>query len=394
MRRPLAAILCIGMILILSSPASAEEKTIEERMSNLEKLFGAWTFYGSARFSTFYEKSDNDFASDTDGVTKVNSGPAITGPDQKTTQWALANNSRLGAAVKRDELGGRIELGLKNDGSVGLRLGYGTYTAGDVTFLIGQDYTPLSDWDYSNQVFNADNNLAGWGVIDMDGKRIPQVKVSWKGLQVALVQNKKADALNLPSDAKATTDILMPVLEARYRYSYDKFFGDLFGGFSSYKVKSDSLDINETVTSCAAGLGGGVKLAFGYVKAMAWMARNGKQMGLHQADSAGATFDLNDHSLIDDKDFGWTLISGVYIGKATCEAGYGYVSSERDTGGVDRNEARNYYVNAAIPVAQSAIKGVSFIVVPEVGVFDYMKNEGGADQGKIMYAGLKWQISF
>jgi hypothetical protein len=127
---------------------------------------------------------------------------------------------------------------------------------------------------------------------------------------------------------------------------------------------------------------------------MAWMARNGKQMGLHQADSAGATFDLNDHSLIDDKDFGWTLISGVYIGKATCEAGYGYVSSERDTGGVDRNEARNYYVNAAIPVAQSAIKGVSFIVVPEVGVFDYMKNEGGADQGKIMYAGLKWQISF
>jgi hypothetical protein len=382
------------MILILSSPASAEEKTIEERMSNLEKLFGAWTFYGSARFSTFYEKSDNDFASDTDGVTKVNSGPAITGPDQKTTQWALANNSRLGAAVKRDELGGRIELGLKNDGSVGLRLGYGTYTAGDVTFLIGQDYTPLSDWDYSNQVFNADNNLAGWGVIDMDGKRIPQVKVSWKGLQVALVQNKKADALNLPSDAKATTDILMPVLEARYRYSYDKFFGDLFGGFSSYKVKSDSLDINETVTSCAAGLGGGVKLAFGYVKAMAWMARNGKQMGLHQADSAGATFDLNDHSLIDDKDFGWTLISGVYIGKATCEAGYGYVSSERDTGGVDRNEARNYYVNAAIPVAQSAIKGVSFIVVPEVGVFDYMKNEGGADQGKIMYAGLKWQISF
>lgn len=395
MRRLIVSLVAIGLTIFLSAPASADEKTIEERITVLEKLFGTWVFYGSARFATFYEKSDSDFVADTDSVTKINSAPVLTGPDQKTTQWALASNSRLGVSVKRDEaLGGRVEFGLKNDGSVGLRLGYGTYTLNNATFLFGQDYAPLSEWDYSSQVFYGDNNLAGWGVIDVDGKRIPQIKVKWNGLQVALVTNKNASTLNLPTTANATAEVLLPQIQAKYRFATDKVFGDIFGGMSSYKVKSEALDIDKTVTSYAYGLGGGIKIDPVFAKAMVWTARNGKQMSLHQADAAGATFDLTDNSFIADKGFGWAFVAGANIGKVTVEAGYGFVSSEKDMSGARENKARNYYVNAAIPIVQTAVKSVSCSVVPEVGVFDYMKDANGNDQGKITYAGAKWQINF
>jgi hypothetical protein len=395
MRKLCASLLIVLFTCALTATLHAAEKTSEERIKALEDVLGGLSFYGSARFATFYEKSNSDFLSDTDGVTKINSTPALTGPDQKTTQWALANNSRFGLSAKReDNLGGRVEIGLKNDGSVGLRLGYGTYTYNDVTFLFGQDYTPLSEWDYSNQVFNGDNALAGWGVIDVDGKRIPQVKIKWKGLQIAFVNNKKADTLNLPTTANASTQVLLPTIQAKYRFSADKFFGDVFGGAGTYKVKSETLAMDKTVTSYAFGAGGGVKIDPVFAKAMVWMARNGKQLSLHQADAAGATFDLSDYSIINDKDFGWTVVAGAKIQKVSFEAGYGFVSSEKDTSGADKDQASNYYANMTIPIAQNAVKTASFVVVPEIGVYDYMKNSAGAEQGKAEYAGAKWQVNF
>ena len=91
---------------------------------------------------------------------------------------------------------------------------------------------------------------------------------------------------------------------------------------------------------------------------------------------------------------GWALIAGVNIQKVTVEAGYGFVSSKMDESGAKKNEAQNYYLNATIPVAQNAAKTASFMIVPEVGVYDYMKNASGTDQGKALYAGAKWQVDF
>jgi hypothetical protein len=327
-------------------------------------------------------------------VTKINSTAAITQPDQKLTQWALANNSRIGLAVDRkDNFSGRVELGLGNDGTVKMRLGYGAYTYNGVTFLFGQDFTPLSEWDYSTQVFNGDNNLAGWGVIDVDGKRIPQIKLKWNGLQVALVYPKNPGTLGLDSSTNATTEVLLPTLEAKYRLSMDRFFADVFGGVGTYKVRSEVLGIDETVSSYAAGLGGGVTLDPVYVKAMVWLARNGKQLSLHQADAAGATFDAG-YSVIDDDDMGYALVLGSKIGTMTAEAGYGFVSSEKDVSGAKADKARNYYANLSIPVARNILKTASFTIVPEVGVYDYMKDSSGNDQGRITYAGTKWQVNF
>jgi hypothetical protein len=386
----LAAVLACAF----SAPASAAEKTTEERVKALEDVFGGWSIYGSIRFATFYEAASSDFTGDTDSVTKINSSAALTRPAQKITQWGLASNSRIGLAVDRkDNFSGRVEMGLGNDGTVKLRLGYGTCTYNGITFLVGQDFTPLSEWDYSAQVFCGDNNLAGWGVIDVEGKRIPQLKIKWNGLQVALVHPKNPSTLGLASSANATTEILLPNLEAKYRLTMDRFFADVFGGVGTYKVKSDVLDIDKTVTSYAAGVGGGVKLDPVYAKAMFWMARNGRQLSLHQADAAGATLDA-DNSVIDDDDLGYAFILGSKIGSMTAEAGYGFVSSEKDLSGAKKDKARNYYANLTIPVVQNAARTASITIVPEVGVYDYMKDSSGNDQGKITYAGAKWQINF
>jgi hypothetical protein len=398
MRKILTPLLIICLIFILSAPAPAQETTLEDRVKVLENLFSGLSFYGSARFATFYEKSDSNFISDSDKVTGLtSSSPLLTGPDQKETQYGLAGNSRIGFVMDRGEgVGGKVELAFKNDGSITLRKGYGTYTFDRVILLIGQDYTPLSDWDYSNQVFNGDNDLAGWGIMDVDGKRIPQIKIKWNGLQIALVENKDSTVPSgLPSTVTdATTQVLLPNLEARYRLNVDNFFGDVFGGINSYKVKSKTADIDQTITSYAYGIGCGVKFNPLYTKGMVWMAHNGKQMGMHQADQAGATFNSTDYSLIADKDFGGALVVGANIQKVTVEAGYGFVSSEKDTSTAKKDKARNYYLNATIPVAQNVLKTASFFIVPEVGVYDYMKNASGSDQGKALYAGTKWQVDF
>jgi hypothetical protein len=398
MRKTVVLLLMVGLIFVASAPAPAADRTLEERVKVLEDTLGTWSFYGSARYATFFEKSSSDAAfKDTDNVTNLIGGsPSLTGPDQKLTQWGLAANTRLGAQVNKGDFGGKVEFKLKDDGSVGVRLMYGTYKVNDITFVFGQDYGPLSDFPtFSNQVFNGDDGLKGWGVIDENpSSRIPQIKIRWNGLQVALLEtgSKYATGLNLPADAKATTEALLPHLEARYTFKADRFTGDIFGGASTYKVKSESLDIDKSVNSYAAGLCGGVKAAPVYGNAMVWMARNGKQLGLHQADAAGANFNLDDEGIINDKDYGYALTAGVVMLKVTVEAGYGFVSSKPDVDNAINNKAQSYYLNATIPVVQTA--SAKFFVVPEVGIFDYMKDANGDNQGKATYAGAKWQVDF
>jgi hypothetical protein len=320
----------------------------------------------------------------------------LSGADSNTTRWGLAGNSRLGAKVKKGDFGGRVELGIRED-KIANRLMYGTYSFNDVTVLFGQDYAPLGDWGNSNQVFSWDNDLAGFGIIDEN--RVPQIKISFKGLQVALVENIGANTCGLPGADGTTvleskTEVLMPHLELKYSLATDKFFGDVFGGFNSYKVKFEdtSTKFDKTVSAYALGVNGGVTLSPVYANAMVWMARNGKQLGLNQANASGALIDAATGDITDDKDLGFALVAGVNIQKITVEAGYGYVQSKLDASGAKKDEAQSYYVQAVIPIAEG--NGAKLSVTPEIGVIDYMKDASGAKEGQATYFGAKWQLDF
>jgi hypothetical protein len=381
MRKFIGLLLAVGLVFVFSASAyAAEEKKMEDRIKALEDSIGKWSFYGSARFATFFEDSNKQF-DDSYGVTD------LAGADTKTTRWGLAGNSRIGANVNKGDFGGRFELGVRED-KIANRLMYGTYTFNDVTVLLGQDYTPLGCWG-SNQAFGWDLGMCGWGIIDED--RTPQVKFSFKGLQVAFVQNHDSSDLGLTAtDTK--TEVLIPHVELKYSLATDKFFADVFGGFNTYKIKSASLNIDKSVNSYALGLNGGVTFNPVYANAMVYMSRNGKQLGLNQADAAGAQIDPLTGELTDDKGLGYALVAGVKIQKITVEAGYGYVQSKLDASGAKKDDAQNYYLQANIPIAASDV--AKFSVTPEIGGYDYMKDATGAKQGKATYAGAKWQIDF
>jgi hypothetical protein len=225
----------------------------------------------------------------------------------------------------------------------------------------------------------------------IDEDKIPQIKIKWNGLQVAFVENKGADSAGLTaSDAK--TEVILPHLEVKYHIATDKFFGDVFGGANTYKVKAASLDIDKTINSYAFGVGCGLTIDPVYANTMVWMARNGMQMGLHQADAQGVQIDSMTGKVTNDKDLGWALVVGANIQKVTIEAGYGYVESKLDASGAKKDDAQNYYLQAVIPIAGSDSAKLS--VIPEIGVIDYMKDSKGDIQGKATYVGAKWQLDF
>ncbi|MBC8247466.1 MAG: hypothetical protein H8E81_07765, partial [Deltaproteobacteria bacterium] len=96
-------------------------------------LAAEWSFYGSARMATYWIGDD----------------PGGDGESDEGLQWSLAGNRRIGANVKNGAIGDRFEYGT----GVNVRHLYGTWDFGNGVLLIGQAYTPLGSYFYSNQVF-------------------------------------------------------------------------------------------------------------------------------------------------------------------------------------------------------------------------------------------------
>ncbi len=381
MRRLLALLLVVGLAFIVCAPAFAIDQETDARIKALEDRFGAFTFYGSVRFDTFYQSTDNDYVDDAFGY-----GLGLH-PDNEVMQWQTAGNTRFGAKVQKGNLGGRAEFGMSS-GNVSTRLIYGTYQSGDLTILFGHDWAPLGDWGVSNQVYFDDNDLAGFGVIDKS--RTSQVKFRYKGLEAALVKPVTKD---LGVDGPKV-DALFPTLEARYQLYLvpDKIFVQPFFGINTYKVEVTEGN-DESITPWTAGLNAGLNIKPVYVNAMGWYALDGVDMGLNIADAFGAYFDPVGDKVVDEKNTGFAVVVGCAIDKYTVEAGYGFVSNKWDSGpqGTDKDEAQSYYANVTIPLV-----GDNFFVVPEVGVLDFKNDARVADEGngKATYWGAKWQLDF
>ena len=91
--------------------------------------------------------------------------------DDAGTLWFFQGNSRLGAKVKADKVTGLIELARASstdsagDGGVNTRRAYGQWQFSDNASLkVGKDYSPVTDNNMSNQVFDSDNDMEGNGL--------------------------------------------------------------------------------------------------------------------------------------------------------------------------------------------------------------------------------------
>ena len=349
-----------------------------------------WNFYGSARVSTFWSDTDVDGVDEWDAIDDY--------LEDVQYNQQLQTNARIGAKVKvSDELTGRFEYGA-SDGNANVRLLYGEWDFGAGKLLVGKDYVPMY-LPGSNQVVSNDNDLSGWG--EVDGSRQAQIKLTFGGFQIAFVENNTNyyggifdDEIEDPDDlvSDGYVDVVMPMIQAQYAYTYDNWVFTLAGGYQTFDVDNGTID--DDVTSY--GLGLDVAVTFGAFS-ITGQANYGTNVGnIYNIDvssiALGAGYALvTDDEVIDNDAFGGRIaIAYTFNEMFGVEIGYGYQATEFDDDAFDKDEVQSYYIQFPITLAP----GVH--VVPEIGVVDYMDNFLGTDdgEGETTYFGAKWQINF
>ena len=339
-----------------------------------------WNFYGSARVSTNYVS--DDFA---------NSGTSVGDNDTKDagTNWLLQGNSRIGARVKGEKLSGRFEYGT----GVNVRLLYGQWDFGGGKLLVGQDYTPTSQFISTSIYGNIaeDANLLGTGAFY--GSREAQLKLSFGGFQVALVENDNADDLGSGGDV----DVYLPKLEVGWGMGFDTWSFGLMGGAATYSVQDSPSTVTAgkfsdiDVTSYVIGAMG--QAAFGplTLKAAVSAGQNvGNAWG--SAVSLGSGVLKTDGEDISDTDAYQGALVGVFklSDMWAFEGGVGYRHDDPDDDGYVDKEMQ-IYLQAFITLAPGVY------ILPEIGYIDH-KNDataaGSRSAGDTTYVGAKWQIDF
>jgi hypothetical protein len=325
-----------------------------------------WSFYGSARMSTFW--ADRDFGD----------GTAPGGDDSDLDlAHGLQGNSRIGAKVKvSDNLSGRFEYG----STPNLRLLYGEYDFGGWKLGVGQNYQPLCMF-YSSSAFGPDNNFLDVGGVYTG--RDPAVWAKFGGLTVSLLQ---ANTSTTPS--AVDTDSTTPQIQVGYKFKIAGLSLAVAGGYQTYDVV-DAADNDEDVSAYMIAIGASYNMGPLYLGGDYWMGQNTGNIGQATfgfAPNLVASDDGTD--VLDNDSYGFLAVIGFTLSDMVrFEAGYGYVQADLDDAS-DEDETSGYYVNARINLA----KGV--FILPEFGHYDLADNFAGADQGDVTYYGLKWQIDF
>jgi hypothetical protein len=382
-----------------------------------------WSFYGNSRM--WLEWADYD--------KEAPSNPGLAGFDDEELTWTLQSNSRIGANVAAGDIGGRFEYGT----GVNLRLLYGTWNFGAGTILAGQDYTPVQ-WVVSSQcgLGGGDCGFIGWGTYYTG--RIPQIKLSMGGFQVALLDmgsltNPLSSAAAgstvwvptggtpptggavLIAGATGTlyevaaasgfsavdTDATLPEIEAGYTFNFGPGAFFIGGAYHTHDVVGNLGGVEKDYSVDAWAIQGGWKLGFGpmYLNGALWIGQNPGDYGVALEPAiaaAGSAFYNSTSDSIEDVDamHGQICAGFTVSDMLKLEAGYSYLNLEADTSpGVTEEWSINaYYLQAAI----SPVKNV--FLIPEIGVIDYGDYEvtglPDEDLGKATYLGMKFQINF
>ena len=356
-------------------------------LSTLSARAADWRFYGSARMMTWYESGDAPgFLNSHDNGSSDQRDSALT--------WDLQDNSRIGAKVKHAHIEARFEYGT----GVNLRRLYGSWKfAPGQELLIGQDYTPLGGIGYSNQVYAADEGLSDAGTVD-DGRR-PMIQWRCRGFQLAFVTVQDAfvpDGYLAGSDI----DVVVPKIEAHYRYEADAFYLGAFGGYQTYRVEADNAEVEPGVLrpgsihvdAYVAGAEAGVTLGPVFVNGQLYWAQNAGAFGLAGLGFNQPVFAAN--GLQDATTLGFGGVIGWTANdRLSFEAGAGYTEDDNDAigkavGFVKKDKTAAYYIQATVTLAPGVF------VVPEIGYWDLFDDIAGNDEGDFWYAGAKWQIDF
>jgi len=349
-----------ALVCAFAMPAAAmEEKTSEELIESLMEGVGGWRLYGSARMSTWFQDDGTD-----DDV-----------------RWDLQGNSRLGAHVNRGNWGGRFEFAVDDVGGVTTRILIGTYKLGDGTLTIGQSYTPVSQYFYSNQVRG--KKKGGWDDEDLlhtgqqYASRDEMIQFQTGAFRIALVEPNTGDDFGLEN---ADVDTVAPAVEMSYNFRAKAFFVDVSAGYQTYDVNNEGID------SYVGAVGFGFNAGPARLRFNVYGAQNGGQYGLFNYLDNDATWN-GTGSVVDNDSKGALVVANFRANDMlSFELGAGYTEVERDGTGDEKaleDEALDYYANAVVRLIRNVF------IVPEIGFTDI----DSADDDEF-HVGAKWQINW
>lgn len=355
-------------------------------------LAADWSFYGSARVSTF-------------GEAVIDTGDGDT---KTSNSYKFQNNSRFGASVKDAHLGGTFEAGYasvitnastgKTTDAIVLRKLFGTWQINDTyQLLIGQDFTPIN-YANSNQVWGGDNNLYGQGATT-EG-RLPQIRLSGHGAQVALL-NGKQTAIKAGSGTDTTTYAARPANTPKAELTFDQALGSAHVGiglgFNRYKIDATKAlggdyEYSYAVNNFVGALDAGYKNDLLKVAASLGYALNSNEYGLAANNPFKARID-GEGELVNSSSILAYLTASVNATAAIVpEVGAGFENHSQEFGDETASATRLAFYGQ---VSLSPAKKVAFI--PEVGtILESGKDKNGDsfDKPTIVYYGVKSSISF
>jgi hypothetical protein len=338
--------------------------------------------------ATFYDSRDfGDGGGDLSGK-----GNVITAGNQRNDEddqidWQLQVNSRLGATVKAENIGGRFEFGINEDTSgddndtVTSRRIFGTWDFGAARLKVGKDYSPVTVFD-SGQVFAGDNGLLNQG--NLYGGRNGQISLAFGGFEVALIDTNSAGLLR--NMATGDVDEFLPKIEAKWGMAFDTWNFQVHGGYQYFEIENagaanEDVDVDSWVVGGSAGL----NLGPFFVKTN---LSTGQNMGNAGWGGNTAAYDGDDQAKDIDTVQGMLAAGFKFTDQLTFEAGVGYRKDESDFADEDEDETTAAYLQAVISLAPGVW------IIPEVGMYDYNDDLDGDDEGDEFYLGAKWQIDF
>ena len=238
---------------------------------------GDWSFYGSARTGTWWLSSSDE-------TRAVYSSEALSGTERGESDFSLSHalqgNARIGAKVTSGDVSGQFEYGASG-GKANIRILKGVWDFGAGQLTVGQDYTPISWTNYSNQVLMGDEGMLGFGA--MYGGRKGLLQLQYGGFKVALVEPNVVSAVTDASGAvyavvagtqgvAVDANAVLPKVEVAYHYAGDNFFADIGAGFQATDYKfyfaeagvSGPSERDATITSWVVGAGAGYNFGKGY----------------------------------------------------------------------------------------------------------------------------------
>lgn len=370
-----------------------------------------WNFYGSARVNTTYTEFDND------SFSNISQGSALgfpSGFDTENYEQRLYGNARIGAKVKvNDEITGRFEYGALGS-NANIRILWGEWNFGAGSLGVGQHYTPLL-FPYSNQTYSVnglnkgDHSMSTFGMLY--GSRKAMIRLKFGNFQIAAVEPKTLFSLDTgPTGLSAMSTVGLytapsveskfPSIQAKYQYDFDKGHVAVAGGYQTFELGSNS--VTHDIDSYLLGIGGRLDIGAAYLKGNVFGGQNvGNLVDIlvngalfstpasvmtGTLDGDGFGFAQWDGIAVNDKDAlaglivaGYKIREGLYL-----EAGYGYVRTDLDVVGAEKDDVETMYIQSTIFLA----KGV--FLTPELGRVD-MKQD---NDPVVTYGGIKWQINF